>query len=390
MPEAHGFKVTLISADGKDYVEFGNQSIGTPSRARVISSKVLAKDGEQFHIKIDFGSAYDHLVGTPHKKHRYDLRSSFRNPLNRVDEAVAKPSEQSTEKLPFTFGALIYISGQKKADYAQLLNPSQQNVVVKGRHSIERVGESSSNVVVKPWMFTERGIEAMLSDLDLSLGSQHSDKSTDCEVDEITDALKNATNTKHTTPGGQIVVLIRRCVVLGESQYAGGWHRAGENEDIARPNDNAPSITTSKSSTRFKKVKFMNYKIYDQDDDFYAKFVIQALDLPKLVNLNLATPNGEPITQRVQTGGGFLNSALSTSPLKRTKMVSDDGSESEHEESTNAAGDFSREEEGSSSDEESHSRKRRKALVGTPSRQRSPTAANLSETTGGNDSTQDE
>ncbi|KAL6243368.1 hypothetical protein RBB50_009920 [Rhinocladiella similis] len=382
MPEAHGFRVTLTTVDGKDYVEFGNQSIGTPSRGRVISSKVLAKDGEHFRIKIDFGSAYDDLNRTPDRKPRYELRSTFQTPINSVDEAVVKSVEApTTEKPPFKFGVLIYINGQRKSDFAQILSPDLQHIIVRGRHCVERVRESSGfNVLVKPWMFTERGIEAMLSDLGLEREAQHSDESTDCEVDEITNALKNATSTKHTSPGGQIVVIIRRCIVLGESHYAGGWHRTGENEADLRPNDNAPSITTSKSSEQLKQIKFMNYKAYDPNDEFYVKFVIQALDLPKLVNLKLSTPDGEPIIQRRRTGGRSLSTGLSSSPLKRNKMPDDDDSESDDEGRTNISSNSSNQEEDSSSEEELRSSKRHKSLVGSPSSLPKSTGSNRSDT----------
>ncbi|KAJ9635262.1 uncharacterized protein PV06_09308 [Exophiala oligosperma] len=383
MPEAHGFRVTLATTAGKDYVEFGNQSIGTPSRGRVISSKVLARDGEHFHIKIDFGSAYDNLNPNPDSKPRCELRPIFRNPLDSVNEAGVKLIEHKPhEKPPFKFGVLIHVNGQQRADFAQLLNPDQQSIIVKGRHCVERLKDGEGfNVVVKPWKFTERGIEAMLSNMGLLVNARHSNESTDYEIDEITTALKLTASMKHTAPGGQIVVIIRRCIVLDESPYASGWHQTEETENDIRPNHNTPSITTSKSSTQLKHVKFMTYKQYDPDDEFYAKFVIQALDLPKLVNLNLATPDGEPITQRRRTSGSSLSSGLSSSPLKRIKMPPGDDSESEAEGSTNASINSSNEEDDLSSDEDIRSSKRHKPLVDTPLRLPKATAPKRSDMT---------
>ncbi|KAK5459806.1 hypothetical protein LTS15_003935 [Exophiala xenobiotica] len=364
MPQAHGFNVTLVNVGGEDYPEYGNQTVGgSTSRSRVVSSKVLARDGERFYVKIQYPSVY---------ASRYDLRSnSNNNSVSGLNHNMAKKHQcANSNELLYTFSVKIYVNGQEEQECSRILSRDLQEVVMKGRYRIlsEGRGRRAIDVSVQPWVFTDRGIETLLSRLDLSLDTQIPESAIEREVDEVADALEKLTPEKRSRPGGQVEVKISRLIDLGVGVYAGGYRRDEEDdmEDIKA--DGTLAITTDRKSRVRKRVQIHAHRPYDDKEEFYAKFVLQAMDLPKLVNLGLCTPDGKTTQQRLQGKMPLAimpsRTACQSSPLKRVK-TSSHGSDSEDDDDKmdDSSNSDSSSDDGMSSDDDAHRPRKRRAAI---------------------------
>ncbi|KIW51892.1 hypothetical protein PV05_10567 [Exophiala xenobiotica] len=364
MPQAHGFNVTLVSVDNEDYVEYGNQTVGgSASRSRVVSSKVLARDGERFYVKIRYASVY-----AP----RYELRSNFNNSsIGGPNGNVAKENQRAnSNELPYKFALKVYVNGEEEQECSRILSPDLQEVVMKGRYKIlsKGTGQRAIDVSVQPWIFTDRGIETLLSRLDLSPDSHIPESPIDREVDEIADALENLTPAKRSRPGGQVEVKIYRLIDLGVGIYEGGYRRNKDQDTEDRNADGTLAITTDRKSQSFKRLHMHSYEPYDDKEEFYAKFVLQAMDLPKLINLGLCTPDGKPTQQRLQAQMPLAimpsSSTCQSSPMKRVK-TSSHGSDSEDgdDKMDDSSDSDSSADEGTSSDDDAHRPHKRRGAI---------------------------
>jgi len=365
MPQAHGFNVTLVSVDGEDYVEYGNQTVGgSASRSRVVSSKVLARDGERFCVKIRYPSVY-----AP----RYELRSNFNNSsVDGPDDNMALENQRAnSNEPPYKFALKVYVNGEEEQECSKILSPGLQEVVMTGRYKIlsKGTGQRAIDVSVQPWIFTDRGIETLLSRLDLSLDTHIPESSIEREVHEVADALEDLTPEKRSRRLGQVEVKIYRLIDLGVGSYQGSY-RKDEDQDTDDINaDGTLAITTDRKSQVLKRLNMHAYEAYDDNEEFYAKFVLQAMDLPKLVNLGLCTPDGKPTQQRWQGKMPLAimpsSSTCLSSPMKRVK-TSSHGSDSEDgdDKMDDSSDSGNSSDEATSSDEDSHRpRKRRGAIM---------------------------
>lgn len=362
MPSRHGFTVTVNDVDGRPLTEYGNQS---NTRSKVISTKIRAIDGQLFHIKVEpqgpFPSAEDDKCRRPVQSTktrrsdisripgRYNVRSSetqrhatdpeHRQAASDMECDAAAELDEPTQTRPrYDFVAWVYIDGKPNADNGALLplDPSSEDYsphgyTLEGRYSALRDvrDESSNNMELQPWRFTSKGIDVLLSRLDLAAADPTIPKNAiEQELDEVTKALANdkladdSLSAPIRCKPGQIEVKISRVVYAGLTDIGPGWERDdGEGEDEGEDHDNTHTVEVDKNGTRGERMCALKWNRYREDEDFFAKFVFLYMGLEKLVNLGLCTPDGKPIELGRSKGCGTRLAILSRSPGQQRSLL---------------------------------------------------------------------
>ncbi|KAL2408197.1 hypothetical protein ABEF95_002292 [Exophiala dermatitidis] len=347
MPSAQGFTVSLVTADGEDFAEYGNQKLtGSASKSSTVSTKVRAKDGEKFKVKIKVEQPFP----CPEKKtnntnafkplassiSRYNLRShsslkqgkalrgnsngdespSDNNATNRNTTLPPKPN---FEKPPYRFVVWVYIDGHEMAECCEFVStePSSPQVL-NGRYTTvnwrRRNGNLKHEVVIQEWMFTPVGIEVLLSKMDIGAAdpAARPADAMDQELDEVIQSLEdvNKPEVKKNKPG-QIEVRITRIVDLGSGKKGGDWRRNGGHapKDV---DDNTHTVAVGEKPRDRLSFTPHAWRPYDDTEEYYARFVFQYMGIEKLVNLGLCTPDGQVVTTTRQDAAGSGSSPLSS------------------------------------------------------------------------------
>lgn len=311
MPTRHGFTVNVTAVDGEAFTEYGDQNIGTCETSRLVSCMVRAIDGQKFYIHVKpecpflhGGPSESYLPSEkPARKVRSGARYNFRQLNDRIDYNTSRTKQHIAQEQPaYKFAFWIYIEGNEEAECAGILDIDHQNEgqIMQGRYSAPK-GRTSAEVSVHEWQFTPRGIDILLSKMDITVDAETPD-AVQQEVDEVTEALDNLTSTKSRRKPGQIEVRFAKILDLGHhSSPEGCWQReAHEHNETTSPDTDGTdihSINVNQTSQYEKTLKPRLWRLYDADEACYARFIFQAMDLPKLVQLNLATPDGKKQTR---------------------------------------------------------------------------------------------
>ncbi|KAK4944468.1 hypothetical protein LTR10_016142 [Elasticomyces elasticus] len=387
MPTRHGFTVNVTTVDGVPYTEYGDQNIGTRNTSRMVSCKVRAIDGQKFHIRINpeypypyegeakTGLSQEKSDGGGHNDARYNLRQrknalgdTFSKDRMELDPDRTKQSN-SEEQPEYTFAYWVYIEGNEKPECGGILNVNNPRVkpqILKGRYSAP-MGSRDAKVDIHEWQFTSRGIDVLLSNMDIAADTEAPDMLQQ-EVDEVTKALDTLTSTKTRRSPGQIEVRIVRIVITGTPTGGKSCWQRESNDRPAHDNNGTDyhPITVDRRPQYTMKLVPTNWKLYNDHETCYARFTFQGMDLPKLVRLNLATPDGKKQQRLNGSGNGLANLHASSGspPKRRLKAYGPDEREEVNakadeekwssDEDSNNSGD-----EDSSSEDEPRTRKRR-------------------------------
>ncbi|KAG9767976.1 hypothetical protein ABEF93_003813 [Exophiala dermatitidis] len=360
MPSAQGFTVSLVTADGQEFAEYGNQKLpGSASKSSTVSTKVRAKDGEKFKVKIKVEQPFPY----PEKKtnntnafrplassiSRYNLRSSGKalggngngngsasDNWTNNNRSNTLPPKPNFEKPPYRFVVWVYIDGHEMAECCEFVStePSSPQVL-NGRYTTvnwrRRNGNLKHEVIIQEWMFTPVGIEVLLSKMDIGAAdpAARPADAMDQELDDVIQSLEdvNKPEVKKNKPG-QIEVRITRIVDLGSGKKGGDWRRDGERNSAAKDIDDNNTHTVGVGEKPRDRLSFTPHawRPYDDTEEYYARFVFQYMGIEKLVNLGLCTPDGQVVTTTQVDAAGSESSPLSAltdstgshaTPLKR-------------------------------------------------------------------------
>ncbi|EHY60490.1 hypothetical protein HRR83_000247 [Exophiala dermatitidis] len=425
MPSAQGFTVSLVTADGQEFAEYGNQKLpGSASKSSTVSTKVRAKDGEKFKVKIKVEQPFPY----PEKKanntnafkplassiSRYNLRSSGKalggngngngngsasDNWTNNNRSNTLPPKPNFEKPPYRFVVWVYIDGHEMAECCEFVATEPNSPqVLNGRYTTvnwrRRNGNLKHEVIIQEWMFTPVGIEVLLSKMDIGAADPATRPSDamDQELDDVIQSLEdvNKPEVKKNKPG-QIEVRITRIVDLGSGKKGGDWRRDGERNSAAKDVDDNNTHTVGVGEKPRDKLSFTPHawRPYDDTEEYYARFVFQYMGIEKLVNLGLCTPDGQVVTTTTteqkpqgQNAAGSGSSPLASNtgtdstgshltPLKRpidSDLFKKDGNKvkvTSEEHMCLSDEDQSAGEESSSSDESDRPRKRHESIADT-------------------------
>ncbi|KAL2434984.1 hypothetical protein ABEF95_012021 [Exophiala dermatitidis] len=346
MPSAQGFTVSLVTADGQEFAEYGNQKLpGSASKSSTVSTKVRAKDGEKFKVKIKVEQPFPY----PEKKtnntnafrplassiSRYNLRSSGKalggngngngsasDNWTNNNRSNTLPPKPNFEKPPYRFVVWVYIDGHEMAECCEFVSTEPSSAqVLNGRYTTvnwrRRNGNLKHEVIIQEWMFTPVGIEVLLSKMDIGAAdpAARPADAMDQELDDVIQSLEdvNKPEVKKNKPG-QIEVRITRIVDLGSGKKGGDWRRDGERNSAAKDVDDNNTHTVGVGEKPRDKLSFTPHawRPYDDTEEYYARFVFQYMGIEKLVNLGLCTPDGQVVTTTPQDAAGGGSSSLSS------------------------------------------------------------------------------
>jgi hypothetical protein len=186
------------------------------------------------------------------------------------------------------------------------------------------------------------------------------------EVDEVTSALAadSLTPTKKSKTG-QIEVRLTRIVELRTGGDP-GWQREGGAGRVEDDADGSHTISVDPHSGKSIRVNTCQWRPWDENEEFYVKFVYHYMGIEKLVNLGLCTADGTAIAPLRYKGpdnalaGLPDTSASKVSPLKRLKAHHVESAQIEKMDLSDPSD--SSEEEASSSDEDDFRAPKRRGL----------------------------
>ncbi|EXJ92709.1 hypothetical protein A1O3_01261 [Capronia epimyces CBS 606.96] len=399
MPTAHGLTVSVVTANGHKFPEYGHQNLrGSTARSKTVSSKIQAKDGQTFCIMVDvvkkssphhekgkhaLTSLSKESGGMGSSRGRYNLRSSLKQDGVRAEqkekdcEGKGALQQVSSGKLPFTLVAWVYIDGNKVPECSQILytEPNLSPYVLRGRYTAaskgQKPGDIQQDIVIQEWVFTPVGIDVLLSKMDIAAPDPEPPANAiEEELDEVIQGLAEVNAVKR-PKSGQIEVRITRIVDLGHGPRS-DWSR--KEQQRAKEDAEGTHTVSICEPQRTMRVKTCAWRPYDETEEYYAKFIFQYMGIEKLVNLGLCTADGKSTKQlqleaRASPLSSLPNSAGSqASPLKSLK-----GSNKRKGDKVESSGrPWSSDEEGkdggdtSSSDDSDRPRKRHETALMRP------------------------
>ncbi|KIW27694.1 uncharacterized protein PV07_07412 [Cladophialophora immunda] len=385
MPTTQGFEFLVEGVDGVPFTTYGTRSLC----GRIVSTKIQAKAGVRFHIRvkpqIPFPPPNDALSSG---QSRYKPGASTRQ-VEGVGEgdAMGHGSSDATAEAEkeILYLAMVYMDGNEKAEASKLIvvDPESrkykaEGYLLDGRYSLAndtapQTGSSLGIMAVmsvSPWVFTERGIDVLMSRMDISTADPYIPSTAmEQEVVVLTQEMNNDNlHAGAESKVGEIEVKILRVLHDGDVRPDLYWKRSEEEtpkEDDGRTHD----VTIDQNQAQRVTMASVKYRRYQPDEEFLCKAKFQYMDIAKLVNLGLCNTTGEPVDHRQNAVDSRLATLLPSSrearagQLKRARGF--EGKAGKRRESELARSSSSEEEESASdktSDSDVPRRKHRGAI----------------------------
>ncbi|KIX94997.1 uncharacterized protein Z520_09307 [Fonsecaea multimorphosa CBS 102226] len=380
MPITQGFEFLIEGVDGVPFTNYGTRSLGP----RIISTKIQAKNGVRFNIRIKPQAPFPDPDNAPLGRSRYNLRSSA--PPAEVaggrDGMDYESSRAAADEVVYV--AYVHVDGNKKPECTSVIvvDPedsgySSKGCLLDGRYSLaddattqDRSDEdSTTNISISPWVFSERGIDVLMGRMDISTADPDIPSTAmEQELADLTQAMsKDSLYGAAEEKRGEIEVKIVRVVDAGGVCSDAYWKR-GKEESPKDDDGKTHDITIDKDQEQRVSMVTCRYRRYREDEAFLCKAKFQYMDIAKLVNLGLCNTKGEPIERRQNDAVGqplAISSSGHDSRLGQSKRVRGLEREQAKQGELDLARYSSSEEEGSASDTTSDSdvprRKRRGA-----------------------------
>ncbi len=324
MPSARGFEITIEGIDDIPFTTYGTRHHG-----KIQYTNIEAKDGVRFQIRVraevPFPEPEDASIGKPHTESRYRLRSS-----KKQDDLDAMDCDEKPKR-PYGFIARVYMNGLSKWEDTSILaiDPtdkfySSEGHVFEGRccNPILGKGGSKSEMIgtfpVLPWMFSQKGIDVLLDQINLSKANVDLQESSS-DIADVTQAMANSLSESPSRKTNQIEVVIGR-IVLGEA--TGPSTNYWKTTDVTVEGDNGDStqVAIDRENTQHIRAKTVKTIPYRADENFWTKIIFQYHDITKLVGLGLCDRFGTPITKRALALPAPSSNTEFASPLKRLRL----------------------------------------------------------------------
>lgn len=292
MATACGWTVQVEHLDGSPYTLFG-----TRSRGNTVVSNIEAKDGAGFCIRVKPENPFPEARESGEQRSRYNLRSQ----PNAMD--VDQP------ETPWKWFANIYMDGKKEAEDDSIVytDPRHEHyepdgVLFQGRAEAV-VDESSGDIgfehdlVVLPWIFTQQGIDTLISRMDIHKPTVEVPSSVmEQDVADISQAMaSDSLSEPSRAKRGNIEIVIERCIT-GEKIRPSSTYRAEEVE--SENTDGMYDVSYDEANKHYFYGTTVETSRYRADEAFYAKFVIQYHDRTKLIGMGLCARDGTAIEKR--------------------------------------------------------------------------------------------
>ncbi|EXJ56233.1 uncharacterized protein A1O5_12689 [Cladophialophora psammophila CBS 110553] len=341
MPSTQGFEIAVEGADGVPFATYGTKSLS----GGIISMKIQAKNGVTFRIRVKPQFPFPEPNDVPQSQSRYKLRPSTQHAAGSdTRDAMDCESSKTIGKTndPVCYIAYVFIDGNKTAECTGIIvvDPkcsaySAKGCVLDGRCSLLDDSEIQNhsehdlapNMSVCPWVFTERGIDVLLSRMDISKADPDIPSTKmEQEVADLTQAMADDNLTPAKGKRGEIEVRIVRAVHVARMSPDSYWKRKEEGGPRS-DDDKTHDVTLARDKEEHVRMIGIKYRRYRRDEAFLCKVIFQYMDIAKLVTLGLCTTDGKPIEHRPgRTNGGplaMLSSSLDSqlSPLKRVRYL---------------------------------------------------------------------
>ncbi|KIW89663.1 uncharacterized protein Z519_09819 [Cladophialophora bantiana CBS 173.52] len=341
MPTTQGFEILVEGVDGVPFATYGTKLLS----GGIISTKIQAKNGVTFRIRVKPQFPFPEPRDVPQSQGRYKLRPSTQHAgSSDTRDAIDCESSKTSGKTkdPICYVAYVFIDGNKTAECTGVIvvDPerstySAKGYVLDGRCTLLDGLETQNhaehdlapNMSVCPWVFTERGIDVLLSRMDISKADPDIPSTKmEQEVADLTQAMADDNLTPANGKRGQIEVRIVRAVHVAQMSPDSYWKR--KEEGGARSDDDKThDVTLDWDKEEHVRMIGIKYRRYRRDEAFLCKIIFQYMDIAKLVSLGLCTTDGTPIEHRPGGSNGgpsampFSSLDSQLSPLKRVRYL---------------------------------------------------------------------
>ncbi|KPI41626.1 uncharacterized protein AB675_9401 [Cyphellophora attinorum] len=274
MPTAHGFRVTVETFDNETFTEYGTKT--HRASERTISTKIESRASTKFRIRIQAVGPFS----LPESNIILEQATSFY--AARIVENYQPDVAERLRSPPWDIEAAVFVDGEQHDSKIHKLD-FDCDAFRDGAIMSHKCSKDAKGIWRRwNWIFSEEGVDAMLSRLDITSSSSPPTR---------------AVSSSRTSPPGKhgtIEVHLARFVQTSKASTTfqmvapDAMQEAAEAPDDGRwPLANGPhSVTLANAEGKNEECYYVRGDMLDYSKP-YAKFVFQYMPRTKLINLGL-------------------------------------------------------------------------------------------------------